>query len=43
MPMIELPDKLYDDAETQIDDEGFNSVSELVRYLVRRWTEEENQ
>lgn len=40
MPMIELPDKLYEDADENLDEEGYNSVSELVRYLVRRWNEQ---
>ena len=39
MPMIEVPDKLYDEAEENLEEEGFNSVSELVRYQVRRWNE----
>lgn len=37
---IELPDKLYEDAQKKRKQEDFHSVSEAIRYLVRRWTDE---
>jgi len=40
MATINLPDELYDRAEAQRGDEGFNSVSETIRYLLRRWVEQ---
>lgn len=39
---IDLPDELYQRAEDKRQDEGFNSVSEVIRYLVRRWTESDD-
>lgn len=37
---IDLPENLYEDAEEKRQEEGFTSVSEVIRYLLRRWIEE---
>lgn len=42
MPLIELPQELYDDIEEKRKEKGFNSVSEAVRYLGRRWIDDED-
>jgi len=36
---IDIPDNLYEEANQKIEEEGFQSVSELIRYLLRRWVE----
>jgi len=42
MPKIELPQELYEKIEEKRKENGFNSVSEAVRYVSRRWTEDED-
>jgi len=36
---IDIPDPLYRKAQKKLEEEGFKSVSELIRYLLRRWVE----
>lgn len=37
---IDLPDNLYEKAEEKRKREGFTSVSEVIRHLLRNWLNE---